>query len=65
MGLKSQHPDCNNGRFKHQERKRHREAVRKETITRVRDTDGQNIQKATETQKESLTVRATESVSEG
>lgn len=65
MGLKSQHPDCNNGGFKYQEREKLRSAcsaseslgVREEIITRVRETERQNVQRAESRGHAGVTVR--------
>lgn len=55
MGLKSQHPDCNNGGVIYQEREKlcsasESLAVREGIITRVRETEGQNVQRAEDMQ---------------
>lgn len=56
MRLKSQHPGCNNGGFKYQEREKLRSAsesltVREGIITRVRETERQTLQRAEDMQE--------------
>lgn len=65
MGLKSQqHPDCNNGGFKYQEREKLRGGQRawlsEKRTTRVRDTERQNMRGAEDVQKESLSETSKE-----